>query len=104
MDVVVWPASGAVSYAEAAARYAELRPSASGPSHPAVAAFHRELLRTCPDPGSALSWSSALTVGADAVIVHAVWAEPQRVVDLVTLLAHRHGLACYVPSSQEVLT
>lgn len=104
MDVVVWPAPGPVSYAEAAARYAELRASPSGPAHPAVAAFHGELLQTCPDPGSPVSWDSALTVGSDAVIVHVVWDEPQRVVDLVALLAHRHGLVCYVPSRQEVVT
>ena len=93
MDVVVLP--GPLSYAEAAARYAELRPA--DVEHPEVAAFHWELLETSPDPGSLDSWS--LTVGADAVIVHAA---EQRLVDLVMLLAGQHGLACYVPSRQEV--
>lgn len=99
MDVVVWPAPGPSSYAEAAARYAELR--ASSLEDPAVVAFHRELLETCPDPGAPVAWD--LTAGADAVIVHVV-PESQRLVDLVTLLALKHGLACYVPSRREVMT
>ncbi|GLZ28256.1 hypothetical protein Lesp02_04460 [Lentzea sp. NBRC 105346] len=102
MDVVVWPASGPVSYADAAARYAELRASPSGAVEPRVAAFHRELLETSPDPGASAGW--ALTVGSDAIIVHLVWQEPLRMLELVRLLASRHGLACYVPSRQQVLT
>jgi hypothetical protein len=104
VDVVVWRAPGPASSAEAAARYAELRASPLGAFEPAVAAFVRELRQTSPDPASAVSWHEALTVGTDAVIVHVVWPGRQQVLDLVALLAARHGLVCYEPARQVAMS
>lgn len=104
VDVVVWRAPGPASSAEAAARYAELRASPLGAFEPAVAAFVRELRQTSPDPASPVSWAEALTVGTNAVIVHVVWPGQRQVVDLVTLLASRHGLVCYEPARQVAMS
>jgi hypothetical protein len=104
IDVVVWRAPGPASSAEAAARYAELRASPLGAFEPAVAAFVRELRQTSPDPASPVSWAEALTVGTNAVIVHVVWPGQRQVVDLVTLLASRHGLVCYEPARQVAMS
>ncbi|SDP67590.1 hypothetical protein [Lentzea jiangxiensis] len=104
VDVVVWRAPGPASFPEAAARYAELRASTLGAFEPSVAAFVRELKQTSPDPSSPVSWDEALTVGVDAVIVHVVWPEQRRVLDLVELLAHKHGLVCYEPARQEAMS
>jgi len=103
-DLVVWRSPGPASFAEAAARYAELRASPLGAFDVAVAAFVRELRQTAPDPSSPLSWDGALTVGTDAVIVHVVWPQWRRVVDLVSLLASRHDLVCYEPSRQVAMS
>lgn len=103
-DLVVWRAPGPASFAEAAARYAELRASPLGAFDPAVAAFVRELRLTSPDPSAAVPWDEALTVGTDAVIVHVVWPQWRRVVDLVSLLASRHGLVSYEPSRQVAMS
>ncbi|MFI6095180.1 hypothetical protein ACIA8G_06505 [Lentzea sp. NPDC051213] len=103
IDVVLWRAPGPLSSAEAAARYAELRASPLGAFDPAVAAFVRELRQTSPDPASPVSWNEALTVGTDAVIVHVVW--PGRgLLDLVALLAERHGLVSYEPARQVAMS
>ncbi|MFD5823915.1 hypothetical protein [Lentzea sp. NPDC060358] len=104
VDVVVWRAPGPASVPEAAARYAELRSSPLGAFEPSVAAFVRELRRTSPDPGSAVSWDEALTVGTDAVIVHVVWPGRRRVLELVALLAAEHGLVCYEPARQVAMS
>ena len=104
VDVVLWRAPGPASSAEAAARYAELRSSPLGAFDPQVAAFVRELRQTSPDPASPVSWNEALTVGSDAVIVHVVWPGRQRVLDLVALLASRHGLVCYEPARQVAMS
>jgi hypothetical protein len=104
VDVVVWRAPGPASSAEAAARYAELRASPLGAFDPAVASFVRELRRTSPDPESPVSWDEALTVATDAVIVHVVWPRRRRVMDLVALLAARHGLVCYEPARQVAMS
>ncbi|MEU7478852.1 hypothetical protein AB0A63_22895 [Lentzea sp. NPDC042327] len=103
-DVVVWRAPGPASFAEAAARYAELRSSLLGAFDPAVAAFVRELRQTAPDPAVPARWDEALTVGTDAVIVHVVWPQWRRVVELVGLLAAKHGLVCYEPSRQAAMS
>jgi hypothetical protein len=104
VDVVVWRAPGPASSAEAAARYAELRASPLGAFDSAVAAFVRELRQTSPDPASSVSWAEAMTVGTDAVIVHVVWPGRQRVLDLVALLAEKHGLVCYEPARQVAMS
>ncbi|WP_439658156.1 hypothetical protein ACSHWB_38045 [Lentzea sp. HUAS TT2] len=104
VDVVVWRAPGPGSFAEAAARYAELRSSPLGAFEPAVAAFVRELRLTSPDPSSAVSWEEALTVGVDAVIVHVVWPGQRQVLELVALLASRHGLVCFEPARQVAMS
>lgn len=104
VDVVVWRAPGPASSAEAAARYAELRASPLGAFEPSVAAFVRELRQTSPDPGSPVTWEQALTIGTDAVIVHVVWPARQKVLDLVALLAARHGLVCYEPARQAAMS
>lgn len=104
VDVVVWRAPGPASFAEAAARYAELRSSPLGAFDTAVAAFVRELRQTSPDPASPVSWNEALTVGTDAVIVHVVWPGQRQVLDLVALLAARHGLVCYEPARQVAMS
>ncbi|MFC3898522.1 hypothetical protein ACFOWZ_44240 [Lentzea rhizosphaerae] len=104
VDVVVWRAPGPASSAEAAARYAELRASPLGAFDPAVAAFVRELRQTSPDPSSPVSWDEALTVGNDAVIVHVVWPTRRQVLDLVALLAERHGLVCFEPSREVAMS
>ncbi|KOV89897.1 hypothetical protein [Nocardia sp. NRRL S-836] len=103
-DVVVWRAPGPGSFAEAAARYAELRASPLGAFDRQVAAFVRELRQTSPDPSSPTVWDEALTVGTDAVIVHVVWPQWRRVVELVSLLAAKHGLVCYEPSRQVAMS
>ncbi len=104
VDVVVWRAPGPATFPEAAARYAELRSSPLGAFEPAVAAFVRELRRTSPDPASPVSWDQALTVGVDAVIVHVVWPGQRQVLDLVALLASRHGLVCFEPAHQAAMS
>ncbi|MCG8927484.1 hypothetical protein [Lentzea sp. CC55] len=104
VDVVVWRAPGPATFPEAAARYAELRASPLGAFEPSVAAFVRELRQTSPDPSSPVSWDEALTVGVDAVIVHVVWPEQRRVLDLVELLARKHGLVCYEPARQVAMS
>lgn len=103
-DIVVWRAPGPSSSAQAAARYAELRASPLGAFDVAVAAFVRELRQTSPDPEAAVTWDEALTVGTDAVIVHVVWPQGRRVLELVSLLASRHGLVCYEPSRQVAMS
>ena len=70
----------------------------------AVAAFVRELRQTSPDPASPVTWNEALTVGTDAVIVHVVWPGQRQVLDLVALLAARHGLVCYEPARQVAMS
>ena len=104
VDVVVWRAPGPASLPEAAARYAELRSSPLGAFDTAVAAFVRELRQTSPDPASPVTWNEALTVGTDAVIVHVVWPGQRQVLDLVALLAARHGLVCYEPARQVAMS
>jgi len=104
VDVVVWRAPGPASFPEAAARYAELRSSPLGAFEPAVAAFVRELRQTSPDPSSPVSWDEALTVGVDAVIVHVVWPGRRQVLELVALLAARHGLVCFEPARQVAMS
>ncbi|QYN38042.1 hypothetical protein K1T35_12860 [Pseudonocardia sp. DSM 110487] len=110
-DLAVWYESSGIAAHEATRKYTDLceEPAErTGPAHPQVTAFHRELtgrypeLDSLPADDERSPWSAGLTVTTDAVVMPMSWSRVDEVAPYVRSLAEEHGLVLYDPQNRSV--
>lgn len=113
-DHGIWFPSRRLSNAEAGALYLALCDGDSSglQEHPAIEAFHAELVAKHPeiddiaeddiDNLDRCPWSIAFDHSHGHLIICCVWSRADYVSDLLRSLADKHGLAVYDPQSEQI--